>query len=137
MLTPRPNEQPDINEQLGSLRESDVKVTFTDIWRDYKNYRTAYYFVESEKLQKDLKNEPGTDEKGEVPVNIDNFSFRKYIKFVYKHSESHEKNTFPSLVIALSTLTIFIFSARLGFEIKGLIYDYKDPLIRDEEDVID
>ena len=34
----------DINVQLSQLREENVKITFTDIWRDYLNYRAAYFY---------------------------------------------------------------------------------------------
>lgn len=37
------NTQPDINEQLRSLKESNVRVTFSDIWRDYLMYRRNFY----------------------------------------------------------------------------------------------
>ena len=127
----------DINEQLSSLRESDVKITFSDIWNDYKNYRLAYYYYTDERVAKFVKREPGCDDKGEFPVDVDNFSVRKYAWWVIKHLGSHERGTFPHLYTFLFVLTIFAGSARLGFEVKGLMYGYKDPLVKDEEDAID
>ena len=35
----------DINVQLGSLKESDVKLTFTDILIDYNNFKKNFYFA--------------------------------------------------------------------------------------------
>ena len=35
---------PDLNQQISELDERKVKVTFKDIWHDYKNFRNAYYF---------------------------------------------------------------------------------------------
>ncbi len=63
----------DINDQLRSLKESDVQVTFTDIYRDYKMFRRAYYYhmvVDTEKIMYKTNE---TNEKGEVPVDIENF----------------------------------------------------------------
>ena len=34
----------DLNQQIRELDESKVKVTFGDIWQDYKNFRNSYYF---------------------------------------------------------------------------------------------
>ena len=70
-------------------------------------------------------------------MDIDNFSVRKYTWWVIKHLGSHERGTFPHLYTFLFFLTLFAGGARLGFEVKGLIHDYKDPLVNDEEDTID
>ena len=35
----------DFNEQYAKLDERKVEVTLKDIYRDYRNYRNAYYFI--------------------------------------------------------------------------------------------
>ena len=37
-------ETDDINEKLRSLKESDVKITFTDIYVDWRNYRKEFFY---------------------------------------------------------------------------------------------
>ncbi len=34
----------DINDQLRDLKESNIKITFSDIYADYKNYRKNFFF---------------------------------------------------------------------------------------------
>ena len=36
----------DINKQIADLDERKVRLTFRDIWVDYRNFRQAYYFFQ-------------------------------------------------------------------------------------------
>ena len=75
------NAQPDINEQLRSLKESDVRVTFRDIWCDYWMYREAYFFDYTYKVEPEYL-QPKHDEVPDHKVDVENFSILQYIKYV-------------------------------------------------------
>ena len=70
------NRQPDINDQLRSLKESDVRVTFNDIWRDYLMYRRNFYYHQVTKPPKEIYAET------QVKVDLDKFTVRGYLKWV-------------------------------------------------------
>jgi len=44
LLTKKSTNNFDINVELDKLREANVKIKFSDISRDYQNYRRAYFF---------------------------------------------------------------------------------------------
>ena len=39
----------DFNEQYAKLDERKVEVTLRDIYRDYRHYRNAYYFISTKR----------------------------------------------------------------------------------------
>jgi hypothetical protein len=61
-------------------------VTFTDIWRDYKQYRQAYYYHQivlkpKDIIQKQIELTP-------VP-NLDNYSTWKTLVWIYENRDGH------------------------------------------------
>ena len=63
------------------MREEDVRVTFTDIWLDYKRYRRAYYYDQVTKTTKQQTIE------NEVKVDFENFTIRKELMEKWKDRE--------------------------------------------------
>ena len=72
----QPRQTPDINEQLNALREADVKITFRDIWLDYKMYRRSYFFFNFPDAPKKVF------AKNQVSVDVDAFRVRDCFKWV-------------------------------------------------------
>ena len=60
------------------MREEDVRVTFTDIWLDYKRYRKAYYYeqITTTAKQRSIENEERVD--------FETFTIRKEIAEKWK-----------------------------------------------------
>ena len=60
------------------MREEDVRVTFTDIWLDYKRYRQAYYYeqITTTAKQRSIENEERVD--------FETFTIRKEIAEKWK-----------------------------------------------------
>ena len=86
MLSPGGNhldpQKDDINEKLAAMREEDVRVTFTDIWLDYKRYRKAYYReqVITTAKQQSIENE--------VKVDFETFTVRKEMAEKWRDREA-------------------------------------------------
>ena len=104
-MKPAESRHEDINEKLNALKENDVRVTFTDIWRDYWHYRAAYYHKTNEKIKKDLFTTEDSDANGEVPVDVDKFSMRKHLSWMVKYKESHNIYTTSYMVMILLLYT--------------------------------
>ena len=126
------NAQPDINEQLRSLKESDVKVTFRDIWVDYWMYRDAYYyqynFEEKPEYLKPKEVEP--DHK----VDIENFSILEYIKFVIWQGQDSSYHEQAFIWNKLLLFSFFLFGHMVLNYPYRYYYDFKDPLLKDKDD---
>ena len=108
LLKPVESKHEDINEKLNALKESDVRITFTDIWRDYWHFRAAYYHKTHEGIKQRLLQHEGTDEKGEVPVDVDKFEMGKHLKWTVKYKESHNIYTSSymfNILLLFSALT--------------------------------
>ena len=91
----------DINVQLRALQEDKVKVTFNDIWRDYKMYKKSYYFHQVQEKAK------VTQSREQVPVDIDAFSYRSYIKWLV--FEAHRGPIYePSVMFSKLLFITFI-----------------------------
>ena len=133
-MKPAETKQFDINEELNALKESDVRVTFTDIWRDYWHYRIAYYHRTHEGIRQHLLQHEGSDEKGEVQVDVDKFKMGEHLKWTVKFKESHNLYTFSYMI---NILLLFSTMTGIGWCVQqwnGWWYDWKDPLIKDETD---
>ena len=126
------NAQPDINEQLRSLKESDVKVTFRDIWVDYWMYRDAYFyrytFKETPEYLQPKKLEP--DHK----VDIENFSILKYMKDVIYFGQDANYGTLPFMLNKLLFFSAMLFGHMILSYPYAVYYHYKDPLLKDKDD---
>ena len=73
----------------------------------------------------------------QVPVDVDNFSFKNYLKWLIMHGQDEplrEPNFVFSKLILLSF--IFAFSMFITIPIRAY-YDYEDPLLKDKDDSLE
>ena len=118
----------DINEQLSSLRESDVKVTFSDIWHDYKMYRRSYFYHQVIESPKKFY------QRNEVKVDVDKFSFFEYFIWVLKHGQDLPYDHPASILCKLLILSFIMGGSWILTKPMKIYYDYKDPLLKDCDD---
>ena len=103
------NNEPDINEQLRSLKESQVRITFSDIWRDYTFYRKAYY-------QGQVRRPPAEVYKEQqVKVDVEKFSYIEYLKFVFKHGHDLEINNPTYLLSKALVMTLILVGGYIAY----------------------
>lgn len=111
---------------LRSAQESKVRLTFTDIWRDYKNYRNAYYFhkvipTPREIVQKELEKDP-------VPP-LDKFSLWQTLKWLIANRQAHESLSPNDIFCKMLYITILLVFGKVIAVQKRWYYNWKDPLV--------
>ena len=118
----------DINTQLSNLKESEVQVTFRDIWIDYTNYRKAFYYrrVGPEPRQRRI------DEH--VPVDFDKVKSKSMIKNWFAVASTKIDGSHDHLLVGLIFLTSALCGHITYFKIMGRFYDFEDPLASKETD---
>ena len=120
----------DINVQLRALKESKVKVTFRDIWRDYRMYHKSYFYYQVYEPSKE------SNKRDEVPVEVDRFSFKEYSRWLMLHAPNLSFNE-PSHVLSKLIQVTLIFGMCWFIQIPvRAYYDYKDPLLKDDGDTL-
>ena len=114
------------------MREEDVRVTFTDIWLDYKRYRKAYYYDQVMKTAKEQTIE------NEVKVDFENFTIRQEMMDKWKDREVEgQRQTYWYFFFSVSSLTLIYF-LRVGVhEFRRWRYGYDDPLVKEESQTYD
>ena len=115
LLKPVESKHQGINEQLNALQESDVRVTFTDIWRDYWHFRAAYYHKTHEGIRQHLLQTEDSDEKGEVNVDVDKFKMGDHMKWTVKFYESHNIYTNSHMI---NVLLLFTMMTGIGWSVQ-------------------
>ena len=124
------NRQPDINDQLRSLKESDVRVTFGDIWRDYLMYRKNFYYYQVSKPQKEVYAET------QVKVDLDKFTVRGYFKWVMDNGQHLKVHEPGRIIYVLLFITGMMLASMVLTRPWKIYYDYKDPLLKDKDDTL-
>ena len=112
---------------LQEIKENNVRVTFSDIWRDYQNYRKAYYFTKVMDTPKEIF------QQQEVPVDLDNYSTVETLKQIWKDRHAHPKMSVNSLfcfLVWMSSSFVLFLIIRIPLD---WYYDFKDPLEKKDE----
>lgn len=77
----------DTNQALQSLDvKKDCEVTFKDIWIDYKNFKSAYYYEQRMNPTEKIK-EP----QYQVEVPIEKFNLRQTLWNAFFYGNKHER----------------------------------------------
>jgi len=124
----------DINEQLRKVRESELKVTFGDIWQDYKNYRQAYYFSKVFETPKE------TYQRQAVQVDLENFTLKGQLMYLYDNRANHQRyspNWFATQLAYITFIFVVYAIVHVPYE---WYYEFKDPYLSassDDTDLID
>ena len=122
----------DINQQIAELDEKKLRLTFKDIWADYKNFRSAYYFTQYPSPKEYY-------EKAAVHVDTKNF---KIGQFFFDLAKNHGKHPYLSpsyFFTSLALMLITFYTWRLVRRPVEIYYHWDDPLITkisDEEVVL-
>ena len=109
------------------MREEDVRVTFTDIWLDYKRYRKAYYReqVITTAKQQSIENE--------VKVDFETFTVRKALAENWKDREAaSQKRTWWHLFFSCSLFTALYIVSVGKYEFRRWRYGFDDTLVKEE-----
>ena len=122
-LMPEPK---DINQQIRELDERKVKVTFKDIWQDYRNFRSAYYF-------RQLPTPKEVFEKHEVQVDTKNFRMAIFLVDLFKNHKNPPRGSVSNWFTHLVLIMAVWFGWRIGRKPFEWYYHWDDPLKPDDD----
>jgi hypothetical protein len=113
--------KPDLNQQIASLDERKVRLTFRDIWIDYQNFRRNYYFYQIESPKEIYA-------KNEQPVDVDKFKVSRWGLDLFKNRDRHAYLS-PSWFFVRIIMMIVLFKVWrvLRWPIEKY-QDWEDPL---------
>ena len=98
-----------------------MQVTFRDIWIDYKNFRSAYFFFQIESPKEIYA-------KNEVPVDTEKFDLPRFFVNLFRDPKTVYLSPSYLFKSICTLIAIFYFwrFLRLPFE---YYYHWQDPLI--------
>eukprot|EP00347_Sterkiella_histriomuscorum_P004082 403361817 len=112
----------DINIQIRDLDSKKLKLTFNDIFQDYKNFRSNYYFYQMESPKDRLA-------KMQVDVDTKSFKIQDWLVdfFYFRHGQSpllSAEDIFTKFIMIISLFLLY----RLVRKPYEWYYHWDDPL---------
>ncbi|CDW83199.1 UNKNOWN [Stylonychia lemnae] len=112
----------DINVQLRELDPKKVKLTFSDIWQDYKHFKQSYYFFQKYVMESE-------EQKGQITIDPKEFSLKKwFIEFFWTNSDKHGTVTPQAYFYKIVFLILGYALWRLRRKPAEYYYHWHDPL---------